>query len=215
VQADMKPSVGIIGDGNAGRAIAEGLRKAGYAVKTAGHSADRVREVAKTSQLIVLAVPASERKNAVKEMDDGYEGKPLIDLTNLIDDDMQFDGSLRRSGAEEVQGWAKEAKVVKAFNTVFAQNMSTGQAGGERLTLLVAGDDGSAKQLVMGLGRDIGFEPMDAGPLANAKWLETLGYLNLTLAYQQRLGPGWGIRFAGTSGAAGLTPGIDPGEGRA
>ena len=52
-----------------------------------------------------------------------------------------------------------------AFNTVFAQNMSTGMVKGEKLTLFVAGDDEPAKKLVLSAGRNIGFDPVDAGPL--------------------------------------------------
>jgi 8-hydroxy-5-deazaflavin:NADPH oxidoreductase len=207
-----KPSVGIIGDGAAGSAIAQGLRRAGYTVQTVGNEPERVKEVAKSSEVIVLAVPASARKAAIQEMDKGWKGKTLIDISNLVNEKLGFDGSLRKSGAEEVQGWAKEAKVVKAFNTVFAQNMSTGQALGERLTLLVAGDDGASKERVMHLGRDLGFEPMDAGPLENARWLETLGYLNIHLAYAQGLGPGWGIRFAGAKHTPSPTTGTTVGD---
>jgi len=56
--------------------------------------------------------------------------------------------------------------VVKAFNTVFAAHMADGQAQGERLSLFCAGDDPEAKQQVQGLGQDLGFDAVDAGPLA-------------------------------------------------
>jgi predicted dinucleotide-binding enzyme len=58
--------------------------------------------------------------------------------------------------------------------------MTTGKVKGESLSLLVAGDDMNAKRQVLDLGTAIGFEPVDAGPLSNARYLETLGFLHGT-----------------------------------
>lgn len=52
----------------------------------------------------------------------------------------------------------------------------------------------AAKERVLGFGRELGFDPIDAGPLQNARWLETLGYLNIQLGYVQTLGPDIGFR---------------------
>jgi len=84
---------------------------------------------------------------------------------------------------------------VKAFNTVFAQHMDSGKVKGQQLSLLVAGDDASAKERVLTLGRDLGFDAIDAGPLRNARWLESLGYLNILLGYVQKLGSEIGFRL--------------------
>ena len=70
------------------------------------------------------------------------------------------------------------ARVMKAFNTVFAQHMDSGRVHGAALTLFVAGDDPQAKGQVMSPGRDLGFDPVDAGPMTNARSLEALGYFN-------------------------------------
>lgn len=85
--------------------------------------------------------------------------------------------------------------MVKAFNTVFAQHMGTGTVKNERLSLLVAADDAAAKERVLELGRAIGFDAVDAGPLRNARWLESLGYLDILLGYVQKLGPEIGFRL--------------------
>jgi len=45
------------------------------------------------------------------------------------------------------------------------------------------------------MGRAIGFDPVDAGPLENARWLETLGVLNMQLGYGQELGVETGFRY--------------------
>jgi predicted dinucleotide-binding enzyme len=79
--------------------------------------------------------------------------------------------------------------VVKAFNTVFARHMDTGHVEGQRLSLLLASDDPAAKAAVEALGRDIGFDPVEAGPLRNARSLESLGDLNIQLGYVLGMGP--------------------------
>jgi 8-hydroxy-5-deazaflavin:NADPH oxidoreductase len=86
--------------------------------------------------------------------------------------------------------------VVKAFNTVFAQNQSTGRVGQETLTLFVAGDNVRAKRLVIQLGKDIGFEPVDAGPLKTARYLEPMAMLMINLGYGLGLGTCIGYRLA-------------------
>ncbi|HRR27108.1 MAG TPA: hypothetical protein P5300_10465, partial [Acidobacteriota bacterium] len=59
----------------------------------------------------------------------------------------------------------------------------------------VAGDDQDAKDHVLRLGRDIGFDPVDAGPLRNARWLEALGYLNIQLGYLLGMGTEIGFKL--------------------
>ncbi|MEA3200955.1 MAG: 8-hydroxy-5-deazaflavin:NADPH oxidoreductase [Thermoplasmata archaeon] len=187
--------VGIIGDGNVGGALREGLQRK-HDVKAAGKEPGRVAEIAKWADVIILAVPFGERENAIREMGGAHKGKPLIDVTNAVGADQSLAiEPTRESGAEQVQKWADGAKVVKAFNTVFAQHMSTGEVNGEKLTLFVAGNDNEAKNLVRDLGRDIGFDPVDAGPLKNARWMETLGYFNIQLGYGQKMGPNIGFKL--------------------
>jgi predicted dinucleotide-binding enzyme len=202
--------VGIIGRGNVGSALQRGLERAGYAVQATGRDPATVRQVGQWADLVVLAVPYGERKSAIKELGDSVRGKPLVDATNALDSRMEFTGRLDRSGAEEVQQMARDAKVVKAFNTVLAQNMDTGQVEGEPLTLFAAGDDTQAKQSVLALGEAIGFDPVDAGPLEQARWLEPLGYLSIALGYKANHGPKSGFRFlhasTGQSPARGARP---------
>ena len=69
------------------------------------------------------------------------------------------------SGAEELQKKVRSAKVVKAFNTVFANHMDSGRAKGEPLSAFIASDDTEARETVMSLARAIGLDPIDAGPL--------------------------------------------------
>lgn len=196
--------IAIIGDGNVGTALTQGLTRAGYEVQAVGKEPGRVKELAGWGEVVVLAVPFAERENAVREMGDGLGGKTLVDVTNALVDG-KFAASPEQSGAEHLQQMARGAKVVKAFNTVFAQNMSTGKVHGEPITAFVAGDDEGAKRRVLEMAQGIGFDPVDAGALQNARWIEGMGMLNIKLGYEVGLGPGIGLRLV-HEGATRPTP---------
>lgn len=191
----MKSKVAIIGKGNAGSAIAQGLERAGYEVRTAGNDGARVREVAAWGELVVLAVPYAAVDEVIQELGDAANGKTVVDATNPLTPDFQLAVGFTTSAAEELQRKLPEARVVKAFNSVFAQHMATGRVKGAELTLFASGDDDAAKAQVLELGKVIGFDPVDAGPLTNARWLEALGYLNIQLGYFVKMGPEIGFKL--------------------
>lgn len=141
-----------------------------------------------------LAVPFGEVAQAVASIGDAADGKVLVDVTNALTADLQLAIGFSTSGAEELQKKAPRAKVVKALNTVFAQNMDSGKVKGERLSALVAGDDPAAKETVLALSRELGFDGIDAGALRVARHLEAMGYLNILLGYVQKLGTNVGFR---------------------
>jgi predicted dinucleotide-binding enzyme len=99
------------------------------------------------------------------------------------------------SGAEELQKKVPRAQVVKCFNTAFAKQMDSGKVGGQPLSAFAAGNDAGAKAVVLGLARDIGFDPVDSGPLENARLLEPLALLNIRLAFVEKLGPEIGFKL--------------------
>src|SRR5256885_16018571 len=155
-----QPKVAMIGDGNVGTALSKGLTRAGYEVQAVGKVPEKVREIARWGDIIVLAVPFNERANALKEMGDAFAGKPLVDVTNAFG---REETVTKKSGAEELQEMARTAKVVKAFNTAFAHTMSTGQVLGDRITAFVAGGDKPAKEGGPRLGRAHGIGPGGGG----------------------------------------------------
>ncbi len=77
-----------------------------------------------------------------------------------------------------------EARVVKAFNTVFADIMMPEKLmrDGQRVTTFVCADDPAAKALVSELADSLGLSALDSGPLCNSKYTEALAYLNIHLA---------------------------------
>jgi predicted dinucleotide-binding enzyme len=187
--------VAIIGKGNVGKAIASGLRPK-HEIKF-GHRdpIEPVRQAAQWGDVIILAVPYGAAQNVVKELGSAADGKTVIDVSNALTDKMELVVGFTTSAAEELQRMLPKAYVVKAFNTVFAGNQSTGRIGNEKLTLFVAGDDRKAKQNVMSLGTDIGFDVVDAGPLKNARCLEPMGLLMINLGLLLRMGTKIGYKL--------------------
>ncbi len=187
--------VAIIGKGNVGLAIAEGLRGK-HEVKF-GHRNPKepAAEAAKWGEIVVIAVPYSALKNVANELGSAADGKIVLDVTNAIAETGDLAIGFRTSAAEELQKQLPKAHVVKAFNTVFARNQSTGKVGKEPLTLFVAGNDAEAKQVVMRLGQDIGFEAVDAGPLKAARYLEPMAMLIISLGYELGMGTNIGYKL--------------------
>jgi predicted dinucleotide-binding enzyme len=73
--------------------------------------------------------------------------------------------------------------------------MDTGKLKGTALTAFVAGDDEEARTTVLEFARAIGFDAVDAGTLKNARMLESLGYLNITLGYMLKMGTETGFKY--------------------
>ncbi len=123
-------------------------------------------------------------------------GKTVIDVTNSIAppyEDLAVAGS--DSGAEQVVRKLKRSRVVKAFNTISAEAMADPRYPDGPAVLPVAGDDPRAKATAIALARDLGFEPLDAGPLSMARYLEPLAMLWIKLALVQGLGRRFAFRL--------------------
>ena len=90
----------------------------------------------------------------------------------------------RRRSPRSFQAQLPDAKVVKAFNTVFASRQAQPTVDGRPVDGFVAGDDAEAKQKVLALVDSLGFRPVDAGSLVNARTLEGIAWLNISLNMQ-------------------------------
>jgi predicted dinucleotide-binding enzyme len=187
--------ISIIGDGNVGSALANGLKAAGHAVETTGNDPAQVARLAASGEVIILATPYAAYDDIAKTIGGAADGKPVVDASNILTKDMKVGLDNTTSGAEELQKKRPRAHVVKAFNTVFAGTMDTGTAKGKTLSALYAGDDAGAKVTVAKLAADIGFDPLDAGALSNARLLEALGVLNIQLGFVVGLGTDIGVSY--------------------
>jgi len=151
-------------------------------------SAANVREAAAVSQVILLAIPWDVTREVIESLG-ALDGKILLDCINPIEPD--FSGlslGSAPSAAEDIAAWAPGAKVVKAFNTVSNATMVNPWYGGQKAAMFFCGDDEHAKGIVRQLTDDVEMEPVDAGPLKNARYLESLGMLYIHLA----IFGGWG-----------------------
>ncbi|MCF3946358.1 NAD(P)-binding domain-containing protein [Acidiphilium sp. AL] len=196
--------IAIIGAGNVGAALGNGWLKRRHDVRFGVRApadpkyrdlpANRLAtpaEAAASAAAVVLATPWPATEAAIRDLGD-LSGRIVIDCTNPLE--MTAEG-LRlalghdRSGGELVAQWAKGASVFKAFNTTGAANMADLSGYGTAPAMFVAGDDADRKPSVMTLARDLGFEPIDAGPLRIARLLEPLAMLWVDQALYRGAGP--------------------------
>ena len=187
--------IAIIGNGNVGSALQAGLGRNGHEVRAVGSDPAAVRDTGAFGDVVILAVPFGEIDNALQALGDSLNGKIVVDATNALTPDMNLTVGFTTSGAEELQKKAPGARVVKAFNTAFAALIDGGRIGDEQLAGLVAADDADAKAAVLSLVKDVGFDPIDAGPLASARLLEPLALLNIKLGFVQGYGPNSGFKL--------------------
>jgi predicted dinucleotide-binding enzyme len=197
----------IVGAGNVGRALAGGWRKAGHKVTlavrdTAGGKAAELKKkgfalvepkgATKAGDVIVLSVPWPAVTNAVQSLG-SLAGKIVVDAINPLTPDFSLAVGHNDSAGETVARLAPGARVVKAFNTTGANNMADSAYGSGKLMMPIAGDDAAAKSTVMSLASDLGFEPIDVGPLAMSRHLEPMAMVWIKLAIVQKMGRNFGF----------------------
>lgn len=197
--------VAIIGTGNMGAGLASTLAVAGHEVSIGardltkaaaladkvGHGAvgGGIAAVSKLADLVVLALPFGAAADAVRQAE-GLVGKVVIDISNPISADYkELVIGHTTSAAEELQKLAPQARVVKAFNTIFAQLLAPEARQGKLLQVFIAGDDAAAKASVSELAQSAGFEPVEAGPLSNSRFIEPIGEMNIHFGYFLGRGP--------------------------
>ena len=178
--------IGLIGSGRIGGTLARLAVDNGYEVVLSNSrgpesladlaaelgehaSAGTVAEAAVSGEVVVVTVPLKVYATVPADL---LYGKVVIDTNNYYPDrDAHFteldDGSTTSSEllAEHLSG----SFVVKAFNTIYFEDLATqGQPAGTpgRRALPIAGDDASAKAIVIGVIDSFGFDVVDTGPLS-------------------------------------------------
>ena len=201
-------TVAVIGSGKMGSEFARLLASKGFDVAIGNKNPEKAVAVAKDigakakggstkdavgqADIIILAVKYEDAGEALKAAGD-LTNKVVIDISNPITAD--FKGITighSTSASEEIQKLAPGAKVVKAFNTIFAELLPTESRKGRKVQVFIAGDDETAKATVSNLVKALEFEPVEYGTLYNSRFLEPMGEMNIWLGFFL----GWG-----TSGA--------------
>ncbi|MGF7042674.1 putative dinucleotide-binding enzyme [Mucilaginibacter lappiensis] len=172
--------IGILGAGHIGKAAAtqflangcqvlisnsKGPETLTSVVSQLGTGAKAVTAAeAAAADIVLIAVPWPNIKDLTKLTD--WNGKIVIDASNRFEqgDGIEDDGL---ASSEVVQNYLPGAKVVKAFNTLFAKVLAENPAvGNGKRVLFISGDDKNSKAIVSEIVSKIGFVPIDLGTLA-------------------------------------------------
>jgi predicted dinucleotide-binding enzyme len=154
--------------------------------------AARLEEAASFGDVLLLSVPWDAAEPLLTRLP-SLDGKIILDATNPVLPDLSgLSTPPNTSAGEIVQKLAAGAKVVKIFNTVGSSIMANPHLQGRSATMLYCGDDPQANKIAAGLALEIGFEPVHAGPLTQARLLEPFAQLWISLAF----GAGLGREFA-------------------
>jgi 8-hydroxy-5-deazaflavin:NADPH oxidoreductase len=208
---DMR--IGILGSGLMGAKLGTLLARMGHQVvfsysrseaklrslarKARGARAGSPREAA-DSDVVVLAVHWSRLDDVLKQAR-GLRGKIVISCVLPMNaDDTELVIGRTTSGAEQLARKARGARLVAAFQTIPSEvlpGVFRHRSRSRRPSLVYCGDDARAKKVAAGLIRELGFDPVDLGPLRLARYAEPFGLLVAREAYEGRRGPEVAYRF--------------------
>lgn len=170
---------GIIGTGRIGSILARILVAAGHQVVLANARGPRtldplVAELGR-AELLVLMVPFERVRGLLPPY--AVQDKVLVDATNAFGGPGGVPADLGGRGSSDlVAEWYPGAQVVKSLNTMHFETLAVaGTAPGERLAHFTAGDDAKSKEIVAGIISDLGFAPVDTGPLHSGGILQQPG----------------------------------------
>ncbi len=198
--------IAIIGTGNIGAALGRKWSAMGHIVvygvrdisspklhtlKSEKAKIADIQDAVNASDVIVLAIPFQAVEEVLKNTL-GLTMKIVIDTTNAISSPLP---SGYVSAAEAIAYWTKSSKVVKAFNSTGASNLSNPLYKDQKIETYICGNDKVANALVAKLAEDIGFTVVDVGNLDQAYLLESLAKLWVTLAYKQGMGPDFAFKL--------------------
>ncbi len=176
--------IAILGAGNVGGGLGKAFAAVGHEVvfgvrdpdstKTLAALADipsasalRPSDAVNDADVIMVALRPVAISATIKDL-------PPLDDRIVIDAMNRLDGDRQRSTTEELADLLPGARLAKAFNTTGFENLATARERQTKAAMFVAGDDPDAKRVAMELAAEIGFEPEDAGGMANARSLEEM-----------------------------------------
>lgn len=207
--------IGILGSGLMGGKLGTLFARAGHEVVFSyARSAQKLKRLARDAQgnaragtpaeaardaaALLLAVHWSRVDDVLRQAGDA-SGKVIVSCTMPMNaDDTDLVIAHTSSGAEALAQKVPNALVVSAFGTVPSEvlfDVFAARRKSNRPSLVYCGDDARAKKLAAGLIRDVGFDPVDAGPLRMARSLEPFTLLIARLAYETKGGPALAYRF--------------------
>jgi predicted dinucleotide-binding enzyme len=190
--------IGIVGSGNVGGTLGTRFAKLGHSVffgtrkpvspemqklaRLPGAQVVSQQQAAQAADVVVLATPWPAAEGALRGLGD-LKGKILLDCTNPVKANLEgLEFGTTTSAGEQVSQWAGGARVIKIFNTVGSGIMANPRFGNESVSMFYCGDDSAAKSVARDLAVQLGFDPIDIGPLRQARLLEPFALLWISLA---------------------------------
>jgi len=205
--------ISILGTGKMGSAVGRQLAKCGYQVifgsrdptasmdKFSGINNISIKnysEAALSANVVVAAVPWSFALDLLKCLEDQLKGKVIVDLTNPLSADIsRLVVGGNDSAAEQIASLLPESHVVKAFNTITADNFPTPNLCGEAAQIFYCSDSEDAKEVARALITAAGYEQKNCGALSNARYIEAIAMLWLQLAFWEERGSEWSFKIVG------------------
>lgn len=163
-----------------------------------GARAGTPAEAARDADVVLLAVHWSRVEDVLRQAGD-LSGKVIVSCTLPMNDaNTGLVVGLDASGAESLAKKLRKSRVVSAFNTVPSEvffDVYARRRRAKRPHVVYCGDDKKAKKVAAQLITDVGFEPLDAGPLRIARYTEPFALLVGQLAYEGARGPEMAYRF--------------------
>ncbi len=206
--------IGILGAGRMGGTLGTLFARAGHRVvfsyardfrklealarKAPRARAGTPREAVEGADAVLLAVHWSRMDDVLKQAG-SMKGTVVVSCSlpmNAADTELVV--AHTSSGAEVLARRLRGARFVTAFGTVPSEVLTgvfAARRRARRQSLLYAGDDARAKRTAVRLIRDVGFDPVDAGPLRSARWTEPFTLVVAQLAYEGSRGPELSYRF--------------------
>ena len=201
--------IAILGTGNVGGALARVWTRKGHEILFGTREPQSVKvqdlvanlgkrakaeslvHAARDAEVVVLATPWSAARETLQSCG-RLAGKLVIDCTNPLAPDLSgLSVGGDSSGGEQVAQWSGGAAVFKSFNTTGAENMAKAGEFASKPVMFYCGNDDAWRPTVVKLIEDAGFEPVDAGKLSSARWLEPLAMLWIHSSYKAGLGTDW------------------------
>jgi len=214
-----KKTIAIIGaSGNMGSAIARSLANGNYRLLLIAQHHEKVQQIIKEiktinpsadvesmscpfdaswqADIIIPAVNYNVEKEVAEKIRDVATQKIVVSISNPLNEN--YNGLVTAAGksaAEELQSHLPHSKVIKAFNTVFANDFAQPVIDEKQVDVFIAGEDEEALNIVSELVTEAGFNPIIAGGLSSSRTLENMTALliQLNMRYNYNWVGGWKV----------------------
>lgn len=203
--------IGIIGTGRVGKMLATQFAKHGHEVCLGSREASRGTAVAQTlgldgvhggdlttavthGDVIVFAFPWYALIDVVRVVGK-LEGKVIIDCINPLTSSGSLALGHKRSAGEEIQKEFPLAKPIKAFNHIYLDHFADPLFNGEPASAFYCSDYDQAKKVVVQLAGEMGFDPIDIGPMKHARYLEPMAAIWIQMAFHLGMGTNFTLKL--------------------